>query len=39
MNKIDWCEGCLQLVEITTNNVDKNELNPRMKNVMVRPDN
>ena len=31
MHKIDWCEGGLQLVDIATNNVGENDLNPRMK--------
>ena len=39
MHKIDWCEGGLKLADIETNNVGKNELNPRMKYIMVRLDN
>ena len=31
LNRIDWCEGGLQLADIATNNVDENDLNPRMK--------
>ena len=39
MHKIDWCEGGLQLEEIATKNVRENDLNPRMKYIMVRLDN
>ena len=39
MNKIDWCEGGLQLAYIATNNVGENDLTPRMKYIMVRLDN
>ena len=39
MHKIDWCEGGLQLADIVTNNVGENDLNPRMKYIMVRLDN
>ena len=39
IHKIDWCEGCLQLVYIATNNVGDNYLNPGMKYIMVRLDN
>ena len=39
MNKIDWCERGLQLAEISTNNVGENDLNPRMKYIMLRLDN
>ena len=39
MHKIDWCEGGLQLVYIVTNNVGENNLNLRMKYIMVRLDN
>ena len=34
--KIDWCEGGLKLSYIITNNVGENDLNPRMKHIMVR---
>ena len=34
--KIDWCEGGLKLVDTATQNVGENELNPRMKYIMVR---
>ena len=36
MNKIDWCEGGLQLADISTNNVSEPDLTPRMKYIMVR---
>ena len=39
MNKIDWCGGGLQLADITTKNVGENDLNPRIKYIMVRLDN
>ena len=34
MNKIDWCEGGLQLVDISTENFSENDLNTRMKYIM-----
>ena len=39
MHKIEWCEGGLQLAYIATNSVGENDLNPRMKYIMVRNDN
>ena len=39
MQKIDWCEGGLQLVDIDTNNVGECDLTPRMKYILVRLDN
>ena len=39
MHKIGWCEGGLQLAYIVTKNVDENDLNPRIKYIMVRLDN
>ena len=39
MHKIDWCEGCLKLAEISTKNVGEPELTPRMKYIMVRLEN
>ena len=36
MHKIYWCEGCLQLADIGTNNVGEPDLTPRMKYIMVR---
>ena len=39
MHNIDWCEGGLKLEDIVANNVSDNELNPRMKYIMVRLDN
>ena len=35
-HKIDWCEGCLHLADIGTNNVSEPDLTPRMKYIMVR---
>ena len=39
IHKIDWCEGGLQFKDIASKNVDENNLNPRMKYIMVRLDN
>ena len=39
MHKIDWYEGGLKLADISTKNVDENDLNTRMKYIMVRLDN
>ena len=39
MQNIDWREGGLQLSDIATNNVSENDLNNRMKYIMVRLDN
>ena len=39
MNKIDWCEVGLQLVDIDTSNIGENDLTLRMKYIMVRLDN
>ena len=39
IHKIDWCEGGLQLPYIATKSVGENDLNPRMKCIMVRHDN
>ena len=36
MQKIDWCEGVLQLADIGTKNVSEPDLTPRMKYIMVR---
>ena len=38
MHKIGWCEVCLQLADIATKNVGENDLNIRMKYIMVRVD-
>ena len=38
-HKIDWCEGGLQLADIATKNLGFNDLNPRMKCIMVSLDN
>ena len=39
MYKIEWFDGCLQLADISTKNVGENDLNTRMKYIMVRLDN
>ena len=39
MQRIDWCEGGLQLEDIDTKNVGEYDLTPGMKNIMVRLDN
>ena len=39
MNKVDWCEGGLQLVEIDTKNVGEHDWKPIMKYIMVIIDN
>ena len=39
MQKIDWCEGGLQLEDIGTKNVSKPDLSPRIKYIMVRLEN
>ena len=39
MQKIDWCEGGLQLADIGTNNVGEPDLTPRIKYIMVRLEN
>ena len=39
MHKIEYCEGGLQLSDIATKNVGENYLNPRIKYIMLRPDN
>ena len=39
MDNIDWCEGGLPLSEIATNNVDENDLNTKMKYIMISIDN
>ena len=39
IHKIDWCEGDLKLAEIATTNVVENDLNPRMKYIMVKLEN
>ena len=36
IQKIDWCEGGLQLADIGTKNVSEPDLTPRMKYIMVR---
>ena len=39
IQKIDWCEGGLQLADIGTKNVSEHDLTPRMKYIMVRLEN
>ena len=39
MYRIDWCEGGLQLADIATDNFDNNDLNRKIKYIMVRLDN
>ena len=39
IHKDCWCEGDMQSVEISTKNVGDNDLNSRMKYIMVRLDN
>ena len=39
MQKIYWCEGGLQLVDIGTKNVSEPYITPRMKYIMVRLEN
>ena len=39
MQKIDWCEGGLQLADIGTKNVSEPEMTPNMKYIMVRIEN
>ena len=39
MHKIDFCEGDMQLVGVVTKNVGENNLNHRMKYIMVSLDN
>ena len=39
MHKIDWCEGGLQFSDIANKNVGENDLNTRMKYIMVRLEN
>ena len=38
MQKIDKCEGGLQLADIATKNIGENDLNTRMKYIMERLD-
>ena len=39
IHRIDWYEGGLQFTKISTKNVGKNYLNPRIKYILVRFDN
>ena len=36
IHKIDWCEEGMQLVDISTSNIGENDLNNRMRYIMVR---
>ena len=35
MHRIEWCEGGLQLSDIAAKNIGKNDLNQRMKYIVV----
>ena len=39
MHKIDWCEGGIQFADIATQNGVENDLNTRMKYIIIRLDN
>ena len=39
MQKIDWCEGGMQLAYIGNRNVSEPDITPRMKYIMVRLEN
>ena len=39
MHKVEWCEGGLQLADISTKNVSEPDLIPIMKYIMVRLEN
>ena len=39
MQKIDWCEVGMQLEDIEANNIGENDINTRMKYIMVMVDN
>ena len=39
IQNIDWCEGGLKLAYISTKNVGENNLNTRMKYIIVKLDN
>ena len=39
IHQIEWCEGGLQQEDIATKNVGENDLNPRMKYIMIIIDN
>ena len=39
MQKIDWCEGGLQLADIGTKNLSEPDLTPRMKYTIARLEN
>ena len=39
MNKINWCEGVLQLADIGTKNLSEPDITPIMKYIMLRLEN
>ena len=39
MHRINWCEEGMKLEDISTKNIGENDLNPRIKYIMVRLDN
>ena len=39
MQKIDWCEVGMQLEDIEDKNIGENDINTRMKYIMVMVDN
>ena len=39
MHNTDWCEGGLQLEDISTKNVSEPDVTPRIKYIMVRLEN
>ena len=39
MHKNDWCGVVLQLADIATMNVGENDLNPRIKYIVIRLNN
>ena len=39
MHKIDWCEGGLKLADIFTKNVGENDVNPKIKYIILRLEN
>ena len=39
IQKIDWCDGGLQLVDFGTKNVSEPDLTPSMKYIMIRLEN
>ena len=39
MQKIDWCEGGMQLADISTNNLSEPDITPMIKYIMIRLEN